>query len=153
MAAQRLRRRQFYLRNGYAQTGYLVELSAQKQEILLPNGAFDPEACFAFFPKYSNGAMRPPIFRAKGGIQRRTGRPENPGSRDAPSLSFYSAQATRSRPFMAHRRWAASSMPRRSAGVSRAPASGQNARTSSALPRRTASMRPAKRSPRSTGST
>ena len=65
----------------------------------------------------------------------------------------HSGQVTRSRPFMALRRWAASSMPRRSAGVSRAPASGQNARTSSARPRRTASMRPAKRSPRSTGST
>ena len=65
-AAQRLRRRQFYLRNGYAQTGYLVELSGQKQEILLQNGDFDPEECFAFFQKYSNGAMRPPIFRANG---------------------------------------------------------------------------------------
>lgn len=65
-AAQRLRRRQFYLRNGYAQTGYLVELSGQKQEILLQNGDFDPEECFAFFQKYSNGAMRPPVFRANG---------------------------------------------------------------------------------------
>ena len=56
-AAQRLRRRQFYLRNGYAQTGYLVELSGQKQEILLQNGDFDPEECSAFFQKYSNGAI------------------------------------------------------------------------------------------------
>ena len=71
----------------------------------------------------------------------------------SPAGVHHSAQATRSSPFMAHRRWAASSMPRRSAGVSRAPASGQNARTASARPRRTASMRPAKRSPRSTGST
>ena len=45
--AQRLRRRQFYERNGYQRTGYFIDLGGKEQEILMKNGAFDREEFLA----------------------------------------------------------------------------------------------------------
>lgn len=61
---QRLRRKRFYLDNGYQETGYLAELSKVKQEILIKNGVFDQAAFSSFFKTYSNGAMKINIWKA-----------------------------------------------------------------------------------------
>ena len=62
---QRKRRKRFYRQNGYAETGFLVELSDVEQEILIKNGAFSPEEFAAFFKAYSNGTMKPRIWKAE----------------------------------------------------------------------------------------
>ncbi len=62
---QRLRRRRFYERNGYEQTGYLIEMAKQQQEILIRNGAFEPQEFLAFFRAYGNGTLKPKIWRAE----------------------------------------------------------------------------------------
>ncbi len=59
---QRLRRKKFYIDNGYNETGYLVELANKKQEILIKNGEFDEDEFVLFFKKYSNGSMRPKLW-------------------------------------------------------------------------------------------
>lgn len=61
---QRLQRKKFYLKNGYAETGYYIELSHVKQEVIIKNGEFDPEEFSGFFKKYSNGTMNPKIWPA-----------------------------------------------------------------------------------------
>lgn len=63
---QRLKRKEFYLRNGYFETGYLVELGDQKQEIIIKNGAFDPKEFIRFFKKYSNGMIKPKVWSTDG---------------------------------------------------------------------------------------
>ncbi|QSX04654.1 GNAT family N-acetyltransferase [Sedimentibacter sp. zth1] len=60
---QRLRRKKFYANNGYIETGYLVELANKKQEILIKNGQFDEDEFYLFFKKYSNGTMKPKLWR------------------------------------------------------------------------------------------
>lgn len=60
---QRLRRKRFYLRNGYVETKYLLEMGHEAQEILIKNGTFQAEDFFSFFLKYSNGTVRPKIWR------------------------------------------------------------------------------------------
>lgn len=60
---QRLRRKRFYLRNGYAETKYLLEMGHEAQEILIKNGTFQAEEFFSFFLKYSNGTVRPKIWK------------------------------------------------------------------------------------------
>jgi len=60
---QRLRRKKFYVNNGYIETGYLVEISKKKQEILIKNGEFDKNEFSLFFKKYSNGTMKPKLWR------------------------------------------------------------------------------------------
>ncbi len=60
---QRLRRKRFYLRNGYAETGYFLEMGNKAQEIFIKNGTFQPKEFFLFFLKYSNGTVRPKIWR------------------------------------------------------------------------------------------
>ena len=60
---QRVRRKAFYQRNGYAPTGFLIELGNKKQEILIQNGVFDAAEFALFFKKYSNGAMKPKIWK------------------------------------------------------------------------------------------
>mgnify|MGYP000928895881 CR=1 FL=1 len=60
---QRLKRKKFYINNGYKETGYLVELGNKKQEILIKNGEFNKEEFFLIFMKYSNGTMKPKILK------------------------------------------------------------------------------------------
>lgn len=58
---QRLRRKAFYLRNNYAETGHLIKLGGKWQELLILGAPFDGEELQEFFVKYSNGTMRPKI--------------------------------------------------------------------------------------------
>jgi hypothetical protein len=60
---QRLRRKKFYVNNGYIETGYLVELAKKKQEIIIKNGEFDEDEFSLFFKEYSNGTMKPKLWR------------------------------------------------------------------------------------------
>lgn len=59
----RIRRKNFYLKNGYIDTGYLIELSKIEQEIIIKNGTFDKDELYKFFVKYSNGTMKPRIWK------------------------------------------------------------------------------------------
>lgn len=59
----RIRRKNFYLKNGYIDTGYLIELSKIEQEIIIKNGIFDKDELYNFFVKYSNGTMKPRIWK------------------------------------------------------------------------------------------
>lgn len=61
----RLRRKRFYLRNGFRETGYVGVLGGKSQEIMVFNGEFDPHSFLEFFRKYSNGTMRPEIRRLR----------------------------------------------------------------------------------------
>ena len=133
-AAQRLRRRQFYLRNGYAQTGYLVELSGQKQEILLQNGDFDPEECSRLLPEVQQRR------HASADLPRQRLNPTQDGAAREPRFSGRPVFVPSFRPGHAlqavHGAQALGRLldaaPQRR-GIARA-ASGQNARTASAPP-------------------
>lgn len=57
----REKRKAFYLRNGYRETGYLMKLNGIVQEILIRNGEFDKKQFRSFFAVYSNGTMWPRI--------------------------------------------------------------------------------------------
>lgn len=61
---KRLRRKRFYLRNGFQETGFRIELEKQEQEIIIKNGTFDSREFSSFLKKYSNGTLRPPIWKA-----------------------------------------------------------------------------------------
>lgn len=61
---KRLRRKSFYLRNGFQETGFRIELEKQEQEIIIKNGTFDSREFSGFLKKYSNGTLRPPIWKA-----------------------------------------------------------------------------------------
>lgn len=50
---QRLRRKEFYVRNGYEETGYYMKLAGQEQEILIKNGTFHRRMFTCFFMLYS----------------------------------------------------------------------------------------------------
>ena len=60
---QRQRRRAFYLRCGYAPTGYLIKLGNATQEVLIKNGEFNKREFAWFFLRYSNFTMLPRIWR------------------------------------------------------------------------------------------
>ena len=47
----RKKRKAFYKRNGYYETGYMIKLSGKEQEIMITNGDFDKKEffCFLFF--------------------------------------------------------------------------------------------------------
>ena len=60
--ADRVRRKNFYLNNGYTETGYLVELAKKQQQVLVKNGPFEPKAFTWFFIRYSNGTMLPKLY-------------------------------------------------------------------------------------------
>lgn len=64
-SGERLRRKRFYLRNGFKETGYFLKLG-KVQEILVQNGAFDKRAFRIFFMLYSNFTMYPRIWRPSG---------------------------------------------------------------------------------------
>lgn len=61
---QRLRRKNFYNSNGYADTKYLLDMSDKAQEILIKNGEFDKDEFCSFFKKYSNGSINPKIWQS-----------------------------------------------------------------------------------------
>lgn len=58
----RIRRKDFYLRNGYKETGYLMRLTGAVQEIVIANGHFNKTQFRAFLALYSNGTMWPKIW-------------------------------------------------------------------------------------------
>lgn len=60
---QRIRRKAFYARNGYVETGCFMKLAGQEQEILIQNGVFDEREFAWFFLKYSNFTMKPRIWK------------------------------------------------------------------------------------------
>ncbi len=57
------RRRAFYLRNDFNETGYLMELGGSVQEVLIRNGEFDKFAFKRFFMLYSNLTVIPKIWK------------------------------------------------------------------------------------------
>lgn len=58
----RKRRKAFYRKNGYGETGYMIKLSGVVQEIMITNGDFDKKEFFLFFIFYSNGTVWPKIW-------------------------------------------------------------------------------------------
>jgi len=62
---QRLKRKKFYLKNGYSETGYIINFGKEDQEILVKNGEFDPAELEMFFRKYSKGIMKHKITKKK----------------------------------------------------------------------------------------
>ncbi|MDY2596813.1 MAG: hypothetical protein SOW34_18460 [Oliverpabstia sp.] len=65
--ALRARRKAFYSRNGYRETGYRMRLSGVEQEILICNGEFDKRKFRLFFALYSNITVWPKIWRQETG--------------------------------------------------------------------------------------
>lgn len=61
--AQRVRRKTFYLNNGYTETGYFIKLGGKKQEILIKNGTFDKREFRVFLLQYSNFTLIPKIWK------------------------------------------------------------------------------------------
>ena len=59
----RKRRKDFYLRNGYKETGYMIKLLGVVQEIIIANGEFNKTQFRNFFVLYSNGTMWPRIWK------------------------------------------------------------------------------------------
>ena len=60
---QRVKRKNFYLKNGYIETGYFMKLGAKKQEILIKNGMFDKFQFLLFFMFYSGFTVIPKIWK------------------------------------------------------------------------------------------
>jgi GNAT superfamily N-acetyltransferase len=58
----RIRRKQFYMRNAFVETGYFLKLSGVEQEILVSGGIFSKREFSRFFICYSNGTMYPQIW-------------------------------------------------------------------------------------------
>jgi len=58
------RRKRFYLRNGFKETGYLIRLKGVEQEILVRNGQFSKSRFRAFLALYSNGTLWPKIWKS-----------------------------------------------------------------------------------------
>lgn len=59
----RIRRKDFYMRNRYQETGYMMKLNGIVQEIIISNGEFDKKQFRTFFAVYSNGTMWPRIWK------------------------------------------------------------------------------------------
>ena len=58
----RKKRKSFYMRNGYEETGYMIKLNGVVQEIIIKNGEFKREFR-SFFAFYSFGSMYPKIWK------------------------------------------------------------------------------------------
>ena len=58
----RKRRKAFYRKNGYGETGYMIKLSGVVQEIMITNGDFGKKEFLLFFIFYSNGTVWPKIW-------------------------------------------------------------------------------------------
>ena len=67
--AVRKRRKAFYGKNGYHETGYLMKLGGVVQEILVANGEFSEKEFRRFFVFYSNGTVWPRIWTKAGQIR------------------------------------------------------------------------------------
>ena len=65
----REKRKAFYERSGYQETGYRMRLSGVEQEILIANGVFRKREFLMFFVLYSNGTVWPKIWRCTAGEQ------------------------------------------------------------------------------------
>lgn len=63
--AQKLRRKKFYMANGYQETGYEMKLGGQEQEILMYNGNFDKCKFRFFFLRYSCGTILPKLWKTE----------------------------------------------------------------------------------------
>ena len=59
----RKKRKQFYLRNGYSETGYRMKLNGTEQEILISGNEFRKAEFLLFFALYSNGTVWPKIWK------------------------------------------------------------------------------------------
>ena len=59
----RKRRKAFYLRNGYQETGYFMKLNGVVQEIIITGGQFVKGEFRRFLARYSNGIMWPKIWK------------------------------------------------------------------------------------------
>lgn len=59
----RKRRKSFYMRNGYHETGHMMKLNGVVQEILVANGTFLKKEFFSFFVRYSFGSIYPKIWK------------------------------------------------------------------------------------------
>ena len=60
---KRIKRKSFYIKNGYEETGYLVETRKMVEEVLIKNGSFDKEEFEQFFKKQSNGMVKVKLFK------------------------------------------------------------------------------------------
>ncbi len=61
----RLRRKRFYLKNGYSETEYFIKLGGKKQEVIIKNGVFKKREFKLFFMLYSNFTIIPKIWSEK----------------------------------------------------------------------------------------
>ncbi len=59
----RRRRKAFYQRNGYAESGYMMRLGGGEQEILVKGGEFKKGAFLLFMGLYSFGAALPRVYK------------------------------------------------------------------------------------------
>ena len=59
----RRRRKDFYIRNEYQETGYMIKLAGVVQEIIITNGEFSKKQFKTFLAIYSNGTMWPRIWK------------------------------------------------------------------------------------------
>ena len=59
---QRVRRKGFYRKNGYLETGYYMKLGGKRQEVLIKNGVFSKSKFIMFFMIYSCCAVIPRIW-------------------------------------------------------------------------------------------
>ena len=59
----REKRKAFYLKNGYRETGYRMRLNNTEQEIIITNGEFNKKEFRLFFVAYSNGTVWPKIWK------------------------------------------------------------------------------------------
>lgn len=63
-ASQRIRRKKFYLRNGYVETGYILEYEDVKLELLCYNtNTFDAAEYQELMNKVSNEHFRPNVYK------------------------------------------------------------------------------------------
>ena len=60
---QRIRRKNFYLKNGYLETGYFMKIGGKKQEVLIRNGMFSKLRFILFFMLYSFCTVIPKIWK------------------------------------------------------------------------------------------
>ena len=58
----RKRRKTFYMKNGYKETGYMMKLNGVVQEIMVTNGEFMKKEFCSFFLTYSFGSIYPKIW-------------------------------------------------------------------------------------------
>lgn len=60
---ERVKRKNFYKKNGFEDTGYYMRITGIKEEILICNGKFNKSKFVLFFMLYSNLVMIPKIWK------------------------------------------------------------------------------------------